>query len=58
MVLKSLFGFCCTKGCHNRADFDVEVKAGNKAIKRKMCLKHTNELVRQIGIENIKSKSR
>lgn len=55
MIAKNLFGFCCAKGCHRKADFDIEVKAGEKSIKRKICTVHANELIKHCDIESMKA---
>ena len=53
MKLKNMFGLCCTKGCHRKADFDIEIKAGEKVIKRSICQMHANELLNHCECDSI-----
>jgi hypothetical protein len=46
MKIKSILEFCSCKGCRKKYDFDIELKAGGKRKKFKLCEEHTKELMR------------
>lgn len=46
MNIKSILGFCSCKGCKKRYVYNVELKAGEKKKKFKLCEEHTKEIMK------------
>lgn len=46
MNIKSILGFCSCKGCKCRYDFEIELKAGGKKQRARLCEEHAREFMK------------
>ena len=53
MKIKSILGFCSYKGCHKRHDFEIEIKAGEKRNKARLCEEHAMELAQKGKLKSV-----
>lgn len=50
--IKGKLGFCQAKGCWRRDTYEINIKEIN--LKRHLCYKHTNELIKILGGKKVK----